>query len=110
MGNKVRRVDEVEEELDPSRPKRKPRFPAPEKTLPHKVKSASQMSESQYLAICRENPYVIERDHMMPRIRGKDTRFHTAFQAQCYHEILMRKPSENVVHQFMGREVQTFFF
>ena len=42
---------------------------------------------------------VIEREHMLPHIRGKDIRFHTAFQAQIYHEILRRKRKDNVITQ-----------
>jgi hypothetical protein len=35
----------------------------------------------------------------MPSIRGNDPHFHTAFQAQCFHEILMTAAQENVVPQ-----------
>ena len=94
---KKARVDEIEEELDPSRPVRKPRFPPTEKNLAHKGKTASQMSDAVFLETRRENPYVIPRAHLMPHIRGKDPRFHTAFQGEIYREILMRKAQENVV-------------
>ena len=98
--NKKPRVDEIEEELDASEPRqRRPRFPATEKNLAHRVKTASQLPDAEFLAKRRENPYVIERAHLMPHIRGKDIRFHTAFQAQIYKEILMRKSKDNVAKQ-----------
>ena len=97
--SKKARVDGIEETLDPSRPARKPRFPATEKNLAHKGKIASQMSDAMFLEKRRGNPYVIQRDPLMPHIRGKDLRFHTVFQAQIYKEIVMRKSKDNVVKQ-----------
>ena len=75
------RVDEIEEELDPSQPRHKPRFPATNKTLAFKGKTTSQLADSEFVAKRRENPYVIERDNLLPHLRERDLCFHTAFQA-----------------------------
>ena len=106
MGHKKpRSVDEIEEELEaefdpPWAPStRRKQIPANAKKLPNKQKTASTMPDALYVERRKENPYVVERMHLIPSIRGNDPRFHTVFQAQCYRELLMTEPSGNVVPQ-----------
>ena len=78
---KPRSVDEIEEELEaefgPHEPPRAPstkrkQIPANAKKVPNRQKTASTMPDATYVERRKENPYVVERMHLIPSIRGND--------------------------------------
>ena len=83
---KPRSVDEIEEELeaecDPLRAPstRRKQIPTDAKKVPNRQKTASTMPDAMYVERRKENPYVVERMHLIPSIRGNDPRFHTVFK------------------------------
>ena len=102
MGRKKpRAVDEIEAEFDPSRgpSTRRKQFSATVKKLPNSQKTASTLPDALYVERRKENPYVVERMHLIPSICGNGPRFHIVFQAQCFRELLMTEPSGNIVPQ-----------
>jgi len=88
--------DEVQDELDGNVNRRKQN---PVKSVAKKVRTASQIPDKEFVARRSVNVYVIDRMDQIASVRGNNPHFHTKFQEQCYHEILLKKPVENYVEQ-----------
>ena len=93
---KTTSTDEVQDALDGLQRRK---FPASSKSLPKRPKTASQLSEPEFVAKRAVDYYVIDRMDQTPSVRGNNPYFHNSFQEECYREILLKKPKDNTVIQ-----------